>query len=320
MKNKKLKNILINLILMIASIIFFLILAEVTTMAIYGRNIQFEYDSGLLWKIRPDQQGFTAPNSKLATINSDGFRGRDFQVYPEKYRIAMIGDSFTFGFGVEDNETLPFHLGMYLNEYSDSYDVYNFGVPGYGLYQMVSLYEHSVKDYEPDIVILTLIKGDLYRQPQTTTVQNKSYTIKFYSRYISRSILYKSSFFTLMKPRFSLFRKLIVGSKEYKSKIWRELWEYDKERIIRFNRELKQDNVSLIIVPYIYDSSQLDFLEEIQVLSAEENIMIVDDIFNRFEDFNSSQLTIQFDNHPSSLSYQLAAISIYEKIISDEKE
>jgi hypothetical protein len=48
--------------------------------------------------------------------------------------ILFFGCSFTFGIGVEDNETLPF----YIAQQAPRYRVYNYGVGGYGPHQMLA--------------------------------------------------------------------------------------------------------------------------------------------------------------------------------------
>jgi len=48
-------------------------------------------------------------NKTTIRINQDGFRDLDYPLKKSNniYRIAVIGDSFTFGQGVELNQTYP---------------------------------------------------------------------------------------------------------------------------------------------------------------------------------------------------------------------
>lgn len=66
--------------------------------------------------------------------------------------ILFFGDSFTFGEGVNDNETMPWRVGEALG---NSYCIYNFALHGYGPHHMLALVEggrvfpvvtHEVKD------------------------------------------------------------------------------------------------------------------------------------------------------------------------------
>lgn len=65
--------------------------------------------------------------------NSQGFRSsREFDENFDGRRIAFLGDSFTFGWGVEENETFAALLESKL-EHTRSY---NFGIRGFGVDQM----------------------------------------------------------------------------------------------------------------------------------------------------------------------------------------
>ena len=80
----------------------------------------------------------------LATyhLNKDGWR-----VTPEapkaKKAIACFGDSFTFGLGLNDEESYPYKLGKTLGS---NYKVLNFGIGGWGPHQALALIENGALD------------------------------------------------------------------------------------------------------------------------------------------------------------------------------
>jgi hypothetical protein len=89
------------------------------------------------------------------TINSQGLRAsREYALSPEAgtHRIAVLGDSCTFGEDVDDDQTLPYYLERHLQ----ATDVLNFGVHGYGLGEMVLRMENEVFSYHPDVVVLVI--------------------------------------------------------------------------------------------------------------------------------------------------------------------
>jgi hypothetical protein len=55
--------------------------------------------------------------------------------------VLFFGGSYTFGLGVNDDEAMPYQVGMGLN---GKYQIYNFGVGGYGPHQMLSMLEHGI--------------------------------------------------------------------------------------------------------------------------------------------------------------------------------
>ena len=55
--------------------------------------------------------------------------------------VVFFGDSFTFGEGVKDDETLPYRTGL---KTQNRYQVYNFGFLGYGPHQMLAQLQHEL--------------------------------------------------------------------------------------------------------------------------------------------------------------------------------
>ncbi len=55
--------------------------------------------------------------------------------------VLFFGGSFTFGEGLNDNETMPYSVGIKMK---GKYQVYNFGFHGYGPHQMLSAIEHNM--------------------------------------------------------------------------------------------------------------------------------------------------------------------------------
>lgn len=99
------------------------------------------------------------------TISSQGFRDRAFG--PKKdgeYRILMLGDSFTFGKGVNDDETIPKVLERLFQERFDAADVsvINGGCSGYGPWQARGVLLERGFALGPEMVVLqTLTANDI---------------------------------------------------------------------------------------------------------------------------------------------------------------
>jgi hypothetical protein len=95
------------------------------------------------------------------TTNSRGLRGRREladQVPPGKTRIVCLGDSFTFGYGVGDDDTYP----QQLEALDPRLEVVNMGQGGYGVDQAYLWYQRDAT-FDHDILILALITDDLRR-------------------------------------------------------------------------------------------------------------------------------------------------------------
>jgi len=98
------------------------------------------------------------------TINSKGYRGREFDLSKNgRFRILTIGDSFTLGIGVEDNESYPARMEKILtNDYHlKDIEIVNAGFAAgfspdtYYLY----LKERGLK-LQPDLILIGFFIGN----------------------------------------------------------------------------------------------------------------------------------------------------------------
>jgi len=98
------------------------------------------------------------PYTTKMNINSDGFRDREFSVTkdPNTFRIVAVGDSLTFGWGVELNESWPKVLENILNSQNmpRKFEVLNLGLPTSNMEEKVEFFLLKGLKYDPDMVIV----------------------------------------------------------------------------------------------------------------------------------------------------------------------
>lgn len=113
------------------------------------------------WTLRPNLRDVPF-RGKLVNSNSKGIRGSPEFAYEKPAgvtRIVVLGDSFTFGEEVGDDETYSHYLQALL---SDS-EVLNLGIHGYGHDQMLLYLKEEGLKYRPDIVLLGFMPDDMER-------------------------------------------------------------------------------------------------------------------------------------------------------------
>jgi lysophospholipase L1-like esterase len=98
------------------------------------------------------------PTWRIA-INADGFRNAEIgRKAADTIRIACVGDSWTFGMPVDQDQTYPARLAEHLAHRTAHaarrYEVINFGVLGYTSFQGLQLLKSRVLDLQPDIVAI----------------------------------------------------------------------------------------------------------------------------------------------------------------------
>ena len=100
------------------------------------------------------------------TINKFGFRGGDnpLKNNGNKLRIMAIGDSFTFGIGVEEEETYIKKLESCLRgKISAPIEGLNFGVGAYGTIQEYLIFQ-KFRYLKPDLVILGFLARNTFAE------------------------------------------------------------------------------------------------------------------------------------------------------------
>lgn len=128
-----------------------------------AERLHTEYDSLLGWKNIPDTdlEDFYGPDLDL-TINAQGFRGRQ-DVSPSvpvgMNRLFCVGDSFTLGFGVGDNDTWCARMSAL----TPGLETVNMGQGGYGLDQAFLWYLRDAAGFEHQFVIFAFVARDFER-------------------------------------------------------------------------------------------------------------------------------------------------------------
>jgi len=124
------------------------------------RDRFWKYDSLLGWVHEPGQEGiFETPQFRtIVRINENGLRDRphSYERQNDIQRILVLGDSFAWGYGVEESERFS-----QLLEKSLDVEVINAGVSGYSTDQELLWYENEGIKYETDLVILVIAGNDV---------------------------------------------------------------------------------------------------------------------------------------------------------------
>ena len=142
---KNFKEIFLNIILLTTTIIFLLIITEITVRTFYPLTLhktiydsekhyyRQESNSTAVYRSRPLFINEYAPLTYK--YNSKGFSDteHDYVNQNHKIRIVALGDSLTEGSAAEQNKSFIRQLDNKLNQYKEYYEVINLGIGGTGL-------------------------------------------------------------------------------------------------------------------------------------------------------------------------------------------
>ena len=126
----------------------------------------FVADSVLPWKMRANRtrRGRTDEFDVRYAHNALGFRGRDrpFEKPPGTFRIVGIGDSFTYGIGVDGHATFLARVEAALDARAPHpVEAINLGIPRYWPDPETLVLEHYGLPFHPDIVIVGVLANDV---------------------------------------------------------------------------------------------------------------------------------------------------------------
>jgi lysophospholipase L1-like esterase len=118
------------------------------------------YSPGSKWR-------FTHPEYTVEyEINEEGFRDRKDHPVPKPegtIRVLLLGDSFTFGQGVNYDQSWPVIVEKYLEDSGNSeIDLVKAGVQGMDTRSEFILMKRLMNKYEFDVVVIVFLINDLY--------------------------------------------------------------------------------------------------------------------------------------------------------------
>jgi len=245
----------------------------------YGKNVVFYYP-GVFVK-------FDQP--KKETINRDGIRAtKNYSVAKPAnvYRIVLLGDSFVYGCGVEDNETLSFLLEHLLNQESKGklYEVLNFGAGGYNTAMEVERFEKVALKYKPNMVILFYNANDIERGDITAKLDRS--LMRYLSSHIKDQVV-----------AWNLRLKVIPEyNRRYLNGSFDGLWMRVSGPLKRLDELSKKWNFSVIVVAYPSPVEHIRKLRETAKSYGWEFIDLEGKIGYKFQD---PWIIDTKDTHPS---------------------
>jgi hypothetical protein len=177
---KKIKNYLINILLLAVSLCVVIIIAEITLPLLKIRTIE----EAVYQARRPVVQGIYGayhpqlyytlqknlshvrlfyPGQLDYTLdtNAHGFRGPDWDLSARRKNVVILGDSFAFGWGVQWEQTMGEILEKKLQKIDPAYQVINLAMPGWDIDLIVRSFELYKELLKPVAVVYVFCPNDL---------------------------------------------------------------------------------------------------------------------------------------------------------------
>ncbi len=201
-------------VLLIISVLGELLIRNFYPQVIMGPRVNYSEKYGIIWPKNitvinqlPGEWRFTY------TTNENHSRGEALSLSNryDKKNIVVLGDSYAFGQGVNDNEEFASVLAQKLKE---DYNIINLSVTGWALTQQIKRFYEFGQLYDPEIVILQFCEndpwGNLYFK--VTEIEDGKFVFKNSSNSANKLKRSLSNSFLQYSCLYSLIRKLISGS------------------------------------------------------------------------------------------------------------
>ena len=156
------------------------------------------------------------------TTNEYQYRGKSIPISNryDKPNIVILGDSYSFGAGVNDGDE---YAAIMNEELEEHFNVVNLGVGGWGLAQEIRRYYEFGQLYSPRVVVLQFATNDPTDNfnNRVTTVEdgkfrfrNSNSTINWLKKYLSHSIIQNSQLYNLFRDTLYRYFKANIIERE----------------------------------------------------------------------------------------------------------
>jgi lysophospholipase L1-like esterase len=253
------------------------------------------------------------------TSNSLGFREREIPAkQPGRYRIAVIGDSLTWGQGVEASDRFSNLVEGFLGS---KYEVFNFGLPGNNMPEHADVLERALP-VSPDFVLLQIYINDFepagMKRPQPYPLLPGP---------TDRDMRRRFLIYDLLSKQWAVLQEAVGIVESYPAYMARNLLNLNAPNAVESSAMLHRivDKaraagvpIGIVVFP-AYDAMgphgahyPFGFLHErIKMVCADEKLPCLDllPVFSKVADPRTLWVT-PFDAHPSAATHRRAALEI----------
>jgi lysophospholipase L1-like esterase len=234
--------------------------------------------------------------------NNKGFREDNFPKKPaeNKTRVVVVGDSYTFGWGLNRSDLFTHLTERKLNE-DGNYEVLNLGIPGFGMRDYYYLIKERAINYQPDIIVVVFKSDDKLSTKKALDLRQKAASL-IPENTSSRTKKIKAK-------QAELQEELVIDMDIRKSNI---------PVYMNKSRKLAEKNNTEIIFYNIHPFGNEDYYKHLNSTTKSRIFLPPEKI--RENGWGEYRLT-DYDVHPNSKASELIADKLYEIIhnISENK-
>lgn len=324
-RSRRAPNVLVNVAVLCSVTFALLLVAELTFRYIYDPDLKLSTEQ--IW----EAQEYGTPTDDSMYTEFAGIRFREEQIpddiLEDKWtRVLFLGDSFTYGSGIDNNENrfsdiVERELNQELpeNQRQKRVHVLNASQPGSNPSGWLETFEAVAPLYKPHHVVAVFFLRD--GAPLGTSLKFNARIIEPIQQKYSRVPLYDhSALLRYFCDRFAWkeytdkFKQILissyVGSEEERAK-----WLYQQQFLLMLSNQCKRRGMSfsLVIFPMLFDLKDYQFgdVENEIIRFAEDNEIPVFSLTPGFIGEEDSELWVASNNqHPNDKGHRIAASTL----------
>jgi len=294
-------------------------------------NETMEYSPRLLWRLKDGLVDFRVRGTirgrpiDFTVSTRDHLRSPKLSATKDGLRVLAVGDSTTFGLGVDDDETWPSQLQRLFDRSSLEVEVINAGVPGYSSFQCRRFLEEQGMAMEPDIIVATFGFNDFdHWATNRDTDAARVARLREWDDALMKSRLYYGMHRLLgaggvsaLSERTEPKSRADLGRPEHVPTTRLTLSEYTDQ--VRAIKQLSDDRgIPLILVLWpaeIQIRTQDDHLKDHQSITRELGVRLGIQTINLVRRFIRSDRPLFLDRvHANETGLRIAAESVYLEV------
>ncbi|MBU2677986.1 MAG: SGNH/GDSL hydrolase family protein [Gammaproteobacteria bacterium] len=306
-----------NLVLIGISVSFALLAAELGVRAVF-QDVTTTSDNSSYFARRWNE--LNPPE-----LNELGFRDRTVNSVkpPGTYRIAIIGDSLTYGQGLLTEERFSNLLSNELNKSTGTYEVLNFGRAGAETDDHINILRDNILDFSPDFVLIQWFVNDVEISETGRAVSLRLIPSSFIHAWLHSN----SALYYLVETQWASLQSTLGLTENYVNNMTRRFKNPDSEESLSASAALDRlvslirDNdiqTGIVLFPIMADvrgdadEYPLGFLlDRVLAFCSQESIPCLDLRPIYAKALSPSEMWVnRLDRHPSSAANKLASEAI----------
>ncbi|MFC1557889.1 tetratricopeptide repeat protein [candidate division KSB1 bacterium] len=304
---KKPISILINISLMLVSLIIMFLGAELVCRIV----LKPKFDK---WIIGPS---YSEDKWVKAHYEDNSlFRRKSLFYYEDRINILGLGDSFTFGEGVQDREKL--YLSILEKKLNQKFPtiINNIGKAGYNIKHIRENGMTFVSRLKPDIVLYGIVLNDFQIAPPDTQEESTFRITSYLSDYLKKN----SYFYFYICNKIGAMLKIndpVIELKDYIDNLFcdENLHKYE-QNLVTLNKFCESNNAELIsvIIPMLINFKNYPFKEHHKRIAniLQKNSIKYIDLLQSFQPYEEKKLWVNpYDYHPNETAQEIIANEIY---------